>query len=247
MVEGVQETAKQFNKGRPARIGLLVPSSNTVLESDVHKALPLGKYSTLTARMYLVATTREAEIEMMNRHAPKAAADLATTDPDLLVFGCTSAGSIFGLDYDAEICATLGKIAGCASMGTISAVTEALERRGFRRIAVITPYIEDLTQAVAKAVCSPTRMVVSAHGMGIDLNVALADPTPNDIVEFAQASLRQSLRHRSFDGIFVSCTNFRALEAVPSLEAMFDVPVVTSNLAIIEGIRSRFEGHSDRI
>jgi maleate isomerase len=232
--------SKRSNSAQPFRIALLVPSSNTVLENDIHRALPLEKYTTHTARMYLVATTREAEIEMMSLYAPKAAADVATTDPDLLVFGCTSAGSIFGLEYDAEICAKLGNIAGCASMCTISTVTEALDRHAFRRIAVITPYIEDLTQAVAKAVCSPTRAVVRAQGMGIDVNVALADPTPVDILKFAEASLRGV----AFDGIFVSCTNFRALDAAPSLEAKFNVPVVTSNLAIIQGIRSRFEGRS---
>jgi maleate isomerase len=231
-------TAKRAKSLRPFRIGLLVPSSNTVLENDVHRNLSHECYTIHTARMYLVATTREAEIEMITQHAPKAAADVGTAEPDLLVFGCTSAGSLFGLGYDAEICEKLGNIAGCASMGTISAVAEALNQRGFRRVAVLTPYIDDLTQAVANAIRSPVRTVVCAHGMGIDVNVALADPTPVEIVTFAETCLRRA----SFDGIFMSCTNFRALEAVPALETRFNVPVMTSNLAIIEGIRTRLEG-----
>ena len=231
--------ASDVQKGsRPFRVGLLVPSSNTVLENDVHRALPRDRYTVHTARMYLVATTREAELEMVTRHAPKAAADVGTADLDLLVFGCTSAGSLFGLEYDAKVCADLGRIAGCPSMGTISAVSESLDSLGFRRIAIITPYVEDLTRAVADAVRSPTREVAAAHGMGIDVNVALADPMPDDIVAFAETRLRGA----SFDGIFVSCTNFRALEAVPALEARFGVPVMTSNRAVIEGIRARLEG-----
>jgi maleate isomerase len=38
---------------------------------------------------------------------------------------------------------------------------------------------------------------------------------------------------RVFDLLFVSCTNFRAVEARPLLQQRFSVPVVTSNQATI--------------
>ena len=41
-----------------------------------------------------------------------------------------------------------------------------------------------------------------------------------------------------FDTLFVSCTNFRALEAVPLLEEAFGCTVLTSNSAIIEAIKA---------
>lgn len=220
------------------RVGVIVPSSNTVMENDLHRGLPKERYTVHTSRMYLVTTTREAEIRMIEDYAPKAAEDVGTAGLDLLVFGCTSAGSLFGLDYDRKVCADLGKRAGCDSLGTISAVNEALDRRNFKRLAVITPYIEDLTNAVACAAAAAGREVVASHGMGIDVNVELADPTPDDIVAFA----RDKLKGVEMDGLFVSCTNFRALEALPALEAAFKVPVVTSNSAVIEAVRRRFEG-----
>jgi len=229
--------ASRGTKARPFRVGLIVPSSNTVMEVDLHRSLSRDLCTVHTARMYLVTTTREAEITMIEEHAPKAAADVGTADLDLVVFGCTSAGSLFGLDYDRKICARLGEIAGCPSLGTISAVTEALDRRGFRNIAVITPYIEELTAAVAGAASTSARKVVAAYGMGIDVNVELATPSPEDIVDFAA----RCLGAQSFDGIFVSCTNFRSLDAVAELERRFKVPVVTSNLAVIEAIRRRLE------
>jgi maleate isomerase len=218
------------------RVGLVVPSSNTVMENDLHRGLP-ATYTVHTGRMYLVETTREAEIKMIEEYAPKAAADVGTANPDLLVFGCTSAGSLFGLEYDAKVCRQLGEQAGCAGMGVVSSVADALGRYAFRRLAVITPYNEDLTKAVAAAVSAPDRQVVAARGMGITVNVALADPTPEDIVAFAKTKLAGI----KFDGIFVSCTNFRALEAKAQLERAFDVPVVTSNSAVIDAIRRRFE------
>ena len=84
------------------RVGLLVPSSNTVMEVDFYRNLP--KHMTLhAARMYLEETTRSAEMKMIEEFAPKAAELVKTARPHLVVFGCTSAGSLGGPQYDKEI------------------------------------------------------------------------------------------------------------------------------------------------
>lgn len=209
-----------------------MPSSNTVMETDFHRELA-GQCTVHVARMFLVDTTREAEIAMIEQHAPKAAKDLGTLNPDLLVFGCTSAGALFGPQFDAEICAKLGAIARAPSLGVLSAVTQGLEELRVTRLAVLTPYIDELTMTVARAVATDTRQVVAAAGMGISDNVKLCEPTPEDIVDFAL----ERLEGESFGALLVSCTNFRALEAKPRLESAFKVPVITSNSAIIDAVR----------
>lgn len=218
---------------RVKRVALIVPSSNTVMENDLHAALPKSHFTVHTDRMYLVETTREAELRMIEEFAQQAALDLGTTNPDLLVFGCTSAGSLFGLDGDRKVCAKLSELAGCPTLGVINAVENSLTRVKAMRLAVLTPYNEDLTQSVANSVATG-REIVGAFGLGITNNVALADPTPTDILAFAT----KSLAGLSFDSILVSCTNFRALEAKASLEAAFNVPVVTSNSAVIEEVKA---------
>ena len=217
-----------------ARVALLVPSSNTVMENDLHAALPKDRVTIHTARMHLTETTPEAEERMIDQDAPKAADDLGTLNPDVLVFGCTSAGSLFGLDYDARVCGDLGRRAGCPAIGVISSVSAALGRRKLSTVAVITPYIDSLTEAVARSVGESGIEVVAAHGMGIDVNVALADPTPEGIAEFA----KERLSGLTFDGLFVSCTNFRSFEAIGQLEEIFGCPVVTSNSATLEALRT---------
>ncbi|MDP6773369.1 MAG: aspartate/glutamate racemase family protein [Rhodospirillales bacterium] len=216
-----------------ARVALLVPSSNTVMENDLHAALPKDRVTVHTARMYLTVTTPEAEERMIDQEAPKAADDLGTVNPDVLVFGCTSGGSLHGLDYDAKVCGDLGRRAGCPAIGVISSVLAALGRRKLSTVAVITPYIDSLTEAVAGSVRESGIEVVAAHGMGIDVNVALADPTPDEIAEFA----KQRLSGLTFDGLFVSCTNFRSVEAIGRLEKIFGCPVVTSTSATREALR----------
>jgi maleate isomerase len=221
---------------RRKKVALLVPSSNTTMENDFHMALPKDRYTIHTDRMYLIETTREAEQMMLEKFAKPAASDLGTTNPDVIVFGCTSAGSLFGLDYDAKFCSDLGKIANCPSIGVINAASRALSLAKARKVAVITPYNDDLTASVAKALAGDGREIVAAHGMGITVNVELADPTPEEIVAFA----REKLKGVTFDTLFVSCTNFRSLEAKPELEQVFGTKVITSNSAVIDAIEAMF-------
>ena len=232
----VKDHGKSKKSGGRTRIALLVPSSNTVMENDLHRGLPPDRFTVHTDRMFLVETTREAETRMIEEFARPAAKDVGTTLPDLIVFGCTSAGSLFGLEYDAKICRELGELAGCPALGVVSAVSDALGKAKAERIAVITPYNEDLTRSVVAAIKKDKREIVAACGMGITVNVELSDPTPENIVLFA----KEKLKGLTFDTLFVSCTNFRAVEAKPALEATFGVQVITSNSAVVDNIKERF-------
>jgi hypothetical protein len=71
--------------------------------------------------------------------------------------------------------------------------TLAITAASSRRSALITPYYEDLTAAVAKALEGEGRQVVAAHGIGIAVNVELSDPEPHEIVEFARSKLGDRL------------------------------------------------------
>ena len=220
---------------RLKRIALLVPSSNLVMEADFHRGFADLAVSVQTARMYLTENTREQEIEMVEVHAARAALDLGTTQPDVLVFGCTSAGSLGGLAYDRAIAERLTRVCGCETVGVISSVTVALDEADLQKIAVLTPYNEDLTSAVAGSVRESGREVVIAKGMGIVDNVATGEVTPDEVIAFA----REAVGDAQIDGLFFSCTNLRSLEAVPELEREFGLPVVTSNRATLVAVKSR--------
>lgn len=213
-------------------VGLLVPSSNRVFENDLHHALPKPRFWVHAARMHLIETTAAAETKMIETFAPVAADQLRAVAPDLVVFGCTSAGSLRGMEYDRAVCADLGRRAGASCIGVLSAAAEAIRSRGWSRVAVVTPYIDELTGTIAASLRENGLTVVAAGGMGISDNIALADPTPEDITAFA----RTVVAKQHVDGIFVSCTNFRGLEAIPMIESALRLPVVTSNSAAVEAI-----------
>ena len=216
------------------RVGLLVPSSNTVMEVDLYRNLP-PNVTVHAARMYLEETTRQAEIDMIERFAPLAVELLCTAKPHFMVFGCTSAGSLGGADYDKEICDRLSKIAGVPIVGVYSSVREVLLKSRAESVAVITPYIEDINISIRKGLERDGLHVAAIHGMGINVNFNLAIPTPEEILDFSL----EKLKGVKADILFISCTNFRAMEAVPSLKKELGIPVITSNTASIDAVLDR--------
>jgi len=77
------------DRGEWRRVGVIVPSSNTTVETDFMRALPTG-VTVHTARMFVAETTAEAERRMIYDHVPKAVTDLATLRPHVVAFACTS-------------------------------------------------------------------------------------------------------------------------------------------------------------
>jgi maleate isomerase len=205
------------------------------MEVDLYRHLP-DRFTVHTARMYLEETTREAETRMIEDFAPEAASSVATARPDLVVFGCTSAGSLGGAEYDRKICLRLSEITGVPTVGVFSSVREALRRANARSIAVITPYNDELNASIKDGLQQDGFEVPAIHGMGITVNFELAVVSPDGITAFA----REKLANVNADAIFFSCTNFRALEALPLLEQQFEAPIVTSNSATLEAVLAEF-------
>jgi maleate isomerase len=69
--------------------------------------------------------------------------------------------------------------------------------------------------------------------MGISVNFDLALVQPWGIVQFARERLGTRLRA---DALFVSCTNYQALSALPVLRDLYTIPIVTSNQAALEAV-----------
>jgi len=70
------------------RLGLVVPSSNTVMEVDFYTHIP-ENITLHVSRMYIKQTTKEEEERMID-DLPNALEKLATVEPDIAIFGCTS-------------------------------------------------------------------------------------------------------------------------------------------------------------
>jgi maleate isomerase len=214
-----------------ARVGLIVPSSNTVAEVDFYRHLPAG--ATLhTARMYLDDVTPEDELVMLDEHLPGALRDLATARPDVVVFACTSAGTLRGNAWEEQLIARIGERTVARAISVAAAVRRAIAHRGAQRVGVLTPYVAEINDKIRASLEEEGLEVIGIHGLGITANVEIGAVEPQRIAEFASERFDRA----AVDLLFVSCTNFRALEARDSIERDLQVPVVTSNQAALETV-----------
>lgn len=213
------------------RLGLIVPSSNTVMEVDFYRNLP--KHITLhVARMYLRDTTVSGEEQMLDLYFPRALEDLATARPHAVVFGCTSAGALRGNSYEAEICKRIESATGSPGISVASCVRESIRKRNIQKVVVITPYVDELNERIRRSLETDGLEVVLIAGLGISDNFEIANVTPEAILEFTLGKMRG----QKAQGVFISCTNFRALEVRDRLEHLTKLPVVTSNQAALEKV-----------
>ncbi|MDR2984286.1 MAG: hypothetical protein LBV34_05535, partial [Nocardiopsaceae bacterium] len=169
---------------RPARVGLMIPSSNTMMELDFTRDLPAGT-ALHTARMFLEDTTAAGEVRMLDEFALPAARDLGTARPDVVVFGCTSAGALRGNDYDADLCARISEMTGAPTVSTIGAVRDAIAGSGATSVGVITPYVDELNEKIRASIEADGTHVAAIAGLGITENFAIAEVGRDDIVAFA--------------------------------------------------------------
>jgi maleate isomerase len=210
------------------RLGLIVPSSNTMVEHDFGSRLP-GWVGMHVARMHLAHTTPGAERTMLRVHVKQAADDLATLHPHVVAFACTSAGALLGVDGELELERDLARRTGASVVSTNAAVAAALRRLGARRVAVMTAYVDALNHVIEETLATRGFEVVQIEGLALTDNFAIAEVGVDELVAFVHDRIRPGA-----DALFVSCTNLAAADAQEAIAAEVNLPVVTSNMATLE-------------
>jgi maleate isomerase len=154
---------------------------------------------------------------------------LASADVDVISYACTSGSFEGGPGSDKVVLQRIAAASsGTAAVAAATAVVESLGQLHIRRLSVVTPYIDEVNAELAKFLAAAGFDVVQVVGRGLLLNKDIAGETPEQILEFATRVV-----DRHADGVFLSCTNWRALDVVDQIESELRLPVVTSNQALI--------------
>lgn len=212
--------------GWRARLGLIVPSSNTTNEPEFYRHLPDG-VSLHTARMRLSDANAE-ELETMADDIERCGELLATADVDVVAYGCTTGSLVKGPGYDEDIEARLSDTVDAPAVATAAAVKRAFDALDLERIAIATPYIDDLNDREADFLEAAGYEVAGIDGLNIEPNLEIGAQLPE--VAYREARAIDSL---DAEGVFVSCTNYRTFEVIERLEEDLGKPVVTSNQATL--------------
>ncbi len=209
--------------GSGCRIGLLVPSSNTTMEPEFYRMAPAG-VSIHTARMMLEDVTLETLIKMAEE-AVKEAKGLATAEVDLILYGCTSGSFVGGVDWEEKLVDRIERKTGIPTISTSRAVIDAQRELNVEKIAVATPYTDEVNQRARDFLEAYGISVTAIRGLGIVKGVDIGrveDPTVEKLVESVV---------NGADAVFISCTNLPTIKLIEPLENKLKRPIVTSNQA----------------
>ena len=213
------------------RVGLIVPSSNTVMEPDFHRHL--GKAAVVsTTRIFLEDVTRDQELAMLENDLHRAIELIRTTAPDVVVFGCTSAGALGTSAHDEGIGERIRQGAEAPVVTVLGAVVSKVRALDPRRIAVFTPYTDDLTNKIASSLTEAGYPPIKAAGMGIRANLDIGRVPTSEIIRFVESQMEGC----SPDCIFLSCTNWQSTAAIEPLQTKLGMPILTSNQAALDAV-----------
>jgi maleate isomerase len=217
--------------GVTARIGLIVPSTNSVVEPELITHAPAG-VAFYATRVPVAEVASEADkvasIVAMRDRLPAAAAELGSLGPAALAYACTSGSFLEGRDVDAQTCAELRAASGVPSYTTSTAVVAALRTLQVSRLAVVTPYIAPVADGAVRYLEQNGFSVAARRDLGLlsNLEKGRLDPA-------ASARLCREVDTGGADAVLISCTNWRTLDGITDLEDELGVPVVSSNLATL--------------
>ena len=218
-----------------ARIGLIIPSSNRMTEPQFHRYTPddIGVHVT---RLQMT-NKYEKPLDQLIPDIERAAATLADTKADIIVFHCTGTAMRDGPEGDARIVEAIAKNSGAIAMSTAVAVCEALRAARIRRLVLCTPYLQKVNEEEKHYLRDQGFEVV--HDIG--LQIAASDDTLLVPPERWLATVRENTRAAA-EGYFLSCTNTSQIEVIGELEQELGKPVVTSNQSVLWACLKRLEG-----
>lgn len=211
-----------------ARLGVIVPSVNTVVEPWFGRVVPPG-VTVHAARMFLDANlTPEALMRMDREEGMLGVRQIMSCKPASVAYCCTASSVVQGLEYDGRLNHELNHAAGVPAFTATSAIIEALRALGAKRIAVCSPYTKAIDDAEHEFFSAAGFEILGAAHLGITDAFKLADPTADEIYALWQKSWRANA-----EASLITCLNMNSHEVIEHIEHETGKPVVTSTQATL--------------
>lgn len=208
--------------GDTARLGVLVPSGNSVAEIELRAMLP-PDVALLTTRLALRGSS-ETELLAMLTDLDRAAELVGHAEPDAIAFHCTAV-STYAPHLAGEIRGRITAASGKPALATADGILAALRVLETRRVLLVTPYIQPVHEREITYLQAQGVTVAGGSWLGVNTNIEMARIPPAAIAD----QVRAAAKGVEADLCFISCTAIRSAGLIADLEAEFGMPVITSN------------------
>lgn len=218
-----QRFAHALSPPRGPTLGLVVLQADETIEQEFRQLLPRD-VQLLTSR---VPSGREVTPESLAAMEAALEGALALFPEgarfDALAYACTSGAAQIGTERVAQLLRDHGPAR--ATTDPVTALLAACASLGLRRLAMLSPYCAPVSERV-RAVLAAGGVETPAFGSFDVMEEARVARIDTPSIVAAASSLA---RGAPVDGIFLSCTNLRTLEAGPAIADKTGLPVLSSN------------------
>ena len=218
-------TLDQGSPGKAA-IGLIALANDLTCEPELTIFLPREGVGLYTNRIPFPDSATVATLSAMEHDISASAALINPGERlDVVIFGCTSGTMAIGDEVVRErIKAAKPDV---QTTDPITAGLAGLRRLGCKRIALLTPYLDEVNQVVER--------FITAKGMEVGVCGSFKRESSAEMCRIAPEAIYDAglaLGRRDVDGLFISCTALRVSPIIARLEADLGKPVVSSNQAL---------------
>ncbi|MFK7830444.1 MAG: aspartate/glutamate racemase family protein [Congregibacter sp.] len=216
--------------GHRARLGLIVPTTNTVNEAEWAAMVPDG-VTVHSARMTLHHYKDSDSVDGLPDSLAEGIAALTPADMSCIAYGCTAGSMINPVE---ALPAAMAAAANCPCTSTAASIVAALHALEATRIAIATPYHDGLNQHEVAFLNEQGVQVTAIAGLGIGAG------GPQEYAQLAHLSqdtvrkhATQTFRSAPAEALLLSCTDMPTLPLISELEHELGVPVISSNTATL--------------
>ncbi|MEL7255733.1 MAG: arylmalonate decarboxylase [Pseudomonadota bacterium] len=217
-----------FDNGRHdrAKVGFVLLATEQTIEDDMFRLCPPGVGLHFTRAAMPDSITIDTFMTHAAELAPAATRILPDGSLDVICYACTSGSLVLG---ETPVMDELTKGAPNATPTTlITGVLAALHAIGASKVAVATPYLDEINRREADYMEAAGFEITNIAGLQLEKDSDMIRVRPDFIAEFARATDTPDA-----DAVFISCGALRTIDVIDQLEQELGKPVICSNHAMM--------------
>jgi maleate isomerase len=206
-------------------LGMLTPSSNTVLEpvtTAMIAGLPEVTAHFSRFKVTEIALSGPALAQFDDSEILRAAELLAHAKVNVIAWNGTSSGWL-GFERDVRLCERIKSATGIAACTAMLALNEILEITGAKRVGFVTPYLDDVQARINANYQKAGFEVVADRHLRMQDNFSFSTVTAGEMRD-----MTREVAAAKPDAIAIVCTNMRGAPLAEELEATYGIPVYDS-------------------
>ncbi len=229
------------------RIGQIVPSSNTTMETEIPAMLRAReqhfpeRFTFHSSRMRMQRVSAE-ELAAMNREGLRCAAELADARVDVMSTACLVAIMAQGFGYHRQVEEDFRRVVaenGARSkvMTSAGALVQGLKRLRAKKVSLLAPYMKPLTDKVVAYLEHEGIEVLDRIAFEIPDNLEVGRRDPMRLLEDVKR-----LKTANADAVVLSaCVQLQSLPAIQAAETMLGLPVTSTSVCTVRNMLELLE------